>query len=239
MLLRKLFFLFFRITPPPGSSDLCQSLIDSGAKLDARNANKDTPLHVAVRNNNFELVNFLLDKIQTTVVNPNCRLLINAMNEENDTPLHVAVKCNNLKLVELLLKKGAKASCDKRLNCGNGLYLCPLLTAVSCLMYKNGYNKDIIYRVVRKGGIKCSSQTYSGECYSGLFRDELTDEDCLWDIFVEKDDAEVAFGKKECDVKGRKRRRNAEEHENVILQEKIDLDNATSRKCKVLKRSER
>ena len=91
----------------------------------------------------------------------------------------------------------------------------------------------------KKGGIKCSSQTYGGECYSGLFRDELTNEDCLWDIFVEKDDAEVAFGKKECDVKGRKRRRNAEEHENVILQESMDLDNATSRKCRVLKRSER
>ncbi|XP_065565795.1 putative ankyrin repeat protein RF_0381 [Artemia franciscana] len=93
-----------------GRADICKLLIGFGAKLDARNANKDTPLHVAVRNNNLELVKFLLVKIQTTVVNPNC---------------------------------------------------------------------------------------------------------------------------------GRKRGRNAEEHETVILQEKMDLDNATLRKCKVLKRGER
>ena len=36
-----------------GRADLCELLIDSGAKLDAMNANKDTPLLTAIRNNNF------------------------------------------------------------------------------------------------------------------------------------------------------------------------------------------
>ncbi|KAK2705913.1 hypothetical protein QYM36_016058 [Artemia franciscana] len=191
-----------------GRDDVCKLLIDSGAELDATNVYGETPLVTAIKANNLNLVNFLLDR----GADPNygeclhlaakkggadmCKLLIDfgakldAMNAENDAPLHIAIRYKNSNLVKFLLDKGAKPNCDKHLSCGDiktGFYLCPLLSAIY------NHNFVIVKCLVERGVTTCSSQFLSGQCYSGLFRDEFMDEDHLWEILVGKDDAEAAF----------------------------------------------
>ncbi|KAK2706236.1 hypothetical protein QYM36_016318 [Artemia franciscana] len=195
-----------------GRADMCELLIDSGAKLDAMNANKDTPLLIAIRNNNLELVKLLLKR----GANPNCgeylhlnvkkgsadvcNLLIksgaeiDATNVHGETPLGTAIKTSNLDLVKLLLKRGANP------NCGACLHLAVEKERMDLceLFIDSGANLDAMNAIVNFLLVKAQ-----------------TDPNC-----------------------GRKRRRNAEEHETVILQEKMDLDNATLsvlKRCRISK----
>ena len=64
-----------------------------------RNELGQTPLHIAIQQNQKSKVAKLLSETETD---------INAKDNYNDTPLHLAVELNNLKMVKLLLGKGAK-----------------------------------------------------------------------------------------------------------------------------------
>lgn len=72
----------------------------------------DTPLHVALKNNNYDTVNMLLNF-------PN--IDINAQNQQGNTPLHLAIMKNNNNAIEILLSKKADINV-KNNNQDNALY---------------------------------------------------------------------------------------------------------------------
>ncbi|XP_065557977.1 putative ankyrin repeat protein RF_0381 [Artemia franciscana] len=211
-----------------GRADICKLLIGFGAKLDAMNAKKDTPLLIAIRNNNLELVKLLLKR----GANPNCgeylhlavkkgsadvcNLLIksgaeiDATNVHGETPLGTAIKTSNVDLVKLLLKRGANPNCGACLHLAvekGRSDLCELLIDSGANLDAMNANKEYpLHVAVRNKNL---------ELVNFLLVKAKTDPNC-----------------------GRKRRRNAEEHETVILQEKMDLDNATlsvSKRCRISK----
>ena len=79
--------------------DIIRFLIDSGAKVDARNLMGDTPLMKAfIHNKTLEVVNLLLEKGAD----------VNAQNKRGDTPLRRAVVFGaDPRLIDVLLKAGA------------------------------------------------------------------------------------------------------------------------------------
>lgn len=62
-----------------------------------RDANFNSNLHIAVKNNSIKLVNYFLNK----KLNPN------DLNKDGQTPLHLALKGGNKDIIDLLMKNGA------------------------------------------------------------------------------------------------------------------------------------
>lgn len=65
--------------------------------LETVNERGDTPLHYAVKNEDFELLEILLAYVPD----------IDVENEEGDTALHLAVKTSDIDIVQLLIDSGA------------------------------------------------------------------------------------------------------------------------------------
>lgn len=83
-----------------GTCDMLQYLLEQFPEFDVnqRNLSWCTPLHIAVKRENYELVKFLLQKgadIQATTV-------------EKQTALHFAAHSGSVEITKLLLGKGAK-----------------------------------------------------------------------------------------------------------------------------------
>ena len=83
---------------------MVQNLIAHGAKLKARNDNKDTVLHSAVRSGNIDLVRWLCNQYMP----------VNQQNEQGNTPLHLAVKMKNLPMVRCLLLHGSNYKIENK-----------------------------------------------------------------------------------------------------------------------------
>ena len=65
-----------------------------------RDANFNSNLHIAVKNNSIKLVKYFLNKNS----NPN------ELNKDGQTPLHLALKEGNKDIIDLLIKNGADIS---------------------------------------------------------------------------------------------------------------------------------
>ncbi|XP_065907268.1 uncharacterized protein [Dysidea avara] len=87
--------------------EVMQFLLSSGANVNKRNINDDTPLHLAVQHGNVQAVELLL----CTEAD------INARNKSGITPLHRAAEKGDIQLVELLVSRGADV--DSTDNWGN------------------------------------------------------------------------------------------------------------------------
>ena len=70
------------------------------AKVDARNKEGDTPLHLAARWNNYKVAKVLLDSGAG----------VNTVNDRGETPLHVAAKWTAVDVFKTLLNYGADFS---------------------------------------------------------------------------------------------------------------------------------
>lgn len=79
-------------------------LIQQGAKVNAVNLYRETPLHEGVRTGNPEIVKLLLDKGAD----------INAKNNDGNTPLHYAHKLNDQRMVNLLIERGARVDIQNK-----------------------------------------------------------------------------------------------------------------------------
>lgn len=82
-----------------GDLDRVREALDSGANIDARHTNNDTPLIIAVREGHAEIVEYLLSR--TTPSD------ITLHNNEEQTALHVAARENATEIALLLLRAGA------------------------------------------------------------------------------------------------------------------------------------
>ncbi len=81
-----------------GHESLCEQYIQKGLKIDSKNSAGETPLMLAARNGNPEIVTWLLEK------NPNN---IDALNNEDESALSIAARSGNYAIVKTLLKAGA------------------------------------------------------------------------------------------------------------------------------------
>lgn len=114
-----------KCNPNPESIEM---IIDHGASIDARNSQNETPLHLAVRHDNYRAIMSLLNhgaNIELRDINgytplhlgytdSSVALLIarganvNAKDNCGSTPLHMAAKCGRVEVLRLLLESGAK-----------------------------------------------------------------------------------------------------------------------------------
>ena len=78
-----------------GYSDLIEFLISNNFIINLKN-NFFSPLHLCCKNGQFQILNFLLTKINQ----------INIKDNIHYTPLHYAILNNNIQIIELLLLKG-------------------------------------------------------------------------------------------------------------------------------------
>ena len=79
------------------SKEIAELLLQNGAKVDARDKGRYTPLLLAAYHGQFEIAKLLLDNGAD----------VNAKDEEQSTPLHLAAYNGHAQIVELLLKHGA------------------------------------------------------------------------------------------------------------------------------------
>ena len=80
-----------------GNIEIVKTLIEAGVKSDITDEEQNTLLHIAVINQNEEIVNLFLDKID-----------LEAQNAEEKTSLFLAVEKGNAKIVGDLIEAGAK-----------------------------------------------------------------------------------------------------------------------------------
>ena len=67
---------------------------------DYRDENKESNLHLAIKNNNEKLVKYFIDKNYSP----------NEQNIDGDTPLHLAIKLKNINIINLLLDDGGNVN---------------------------------------------------------------------------------------------------------------------------------
>lgn len=102
--------IFYAVEYPSHSVRVLDKLLAAGANVNVKRVSIElgehdnsieeagiTPLHLAVRSNNFPAVIKLLDKGAD----------VNATNDYNETPLHLAVFNKNLEMIKVLILRGA------------------------------------------------------------------------------------------------------------------------------------
>ena len=72
------------------------------------NSKDNTPLHVAAKVGNLEMVRFLIDHVKDRDVETGARQLLSMVNLERDTALHIAVKYGNSEIVKELITEDSK-----------------------------------------------------------------------------------------------------------------------------------
>tara|TARA_R110002095_G_scaffold128661_1_gene111447 strand:+ start:1669 stop:2157 length:489 start_codon:yes stop_codon:yes gene_type:complete len=80
-----------------GNIEDMEELLKKGADINAKNNINFTPLHMAVYNENLNMIKFLLNNGAD----------VNSKDKSNQTPLHMAAYMNNFDIVALLLHNGA------------------------------------------------------------------------------------------------------------------------------------
>jgi ankyrin repeat protein len=91
--------LFYALSCKDDASlDLVKIILEHGGKTKVRNAERSTPLHLAIKNNNVECVRLMLDQGAP----------LNARNVSGRTPLHLACECVNARIVAMLIGESAK-----------------------------------------------------------------------------------------------------------------------------------
>ena len=92
------------------------------------------PLHIAIENLRFKIVEYLLKKGAN----------VDAQNNEGDTPLHTAVRLHSYKLVDFLLRAGASMSLQNNLG-KSALYLATKRTdyKIIDLLIDTGADPDV------------------------------------------------------------------------------------------------
>lgn len=78
---------------PNDTSDLIRSLINRGADINIKDKKMNTPLHLAVTNNNFTVTKLLLDS----------DAYVNAFDKDGSTALHIACKNGYESIAQLLI----------------------------------------------------------------------------------------------------------------------------------------
>jgi ankyrin repeat protein len=111
--------------------ELFYILLSAGADVNAKNKEDDTPLHIAVKGDQVEIVKTLLNAKASTT----------ATNKDGDKPLHIAAKNGNQKIVNLLLQKETSASVADK----GYIYRTPLHWAAI------GNNQEVIKALIQKG----------------------------------------------------------------------------------------
>lgn len=117
--------LIFSIISYKNDDKIVNFLIKSGARINQPTKNRETPLHIAVKESKFKLVKLLLDNGAN----------INQLNIWKETPIFIASKNNHLEIVDLLIKYGADLNIP---DCG---WIMPLLIATKDL-FENYYMHD-------------------------------------------------------------------------------------------------
>ena len=102
----------FRRAVSAGQLDLVQIFISRGINVEKSDNDKTTPLHLAVRNQNFNVANTLIEKC----VN------ISQKDGNGNTALHLAVENENDEIVKLLVKYDINTEC-KNLDGNTALHL--------------------------------------------------------------------------------------------------------------------
>ena len=114
-----------------GSLDAVKFLAERGAAIKTFDK-RETVLHVACKNNNLPLVEYLLQN----------GFDINVRNSDNRTPLHVACNEGHLQIVQFLVEKGADINVKDNLN----------ETPLSLASYHKHH--DVAMYLIRHGGLK-------------------------------------------------------------------------------------
>ncbi len=84
-----------------GNLEEAKKLIKAGVDVNTNMSwNGDTPLHIAVEDDNLEMVKLLLG----------AGARLDLANEDGLTPLHAAVSCDEIEIIETLLKAGANVA---------------------------------------------------------------------------------------------------------------------------------
>ena len=125
-----------------GYLDCCESILKHNAdKINARNNDENTPLHLAIKNGNSNII-ACLQQYQT-----GCNL----QNSLGDTPLHLAVNDGHLDCFTKLL-----ADTNLKIELTNNTHLTPLHCAA-----KTG-NAEIIAQLLHRGA-NCNAKDTSGD----------------------------------------------------------------------------
>ena len=102
----------FRRAVSAGQLDLVQIFISRGINVEKSDNDKTTPLHLAVRNQNFNVANTLIEKCGN----------ISQKDGNGNTALHLAVENENDEIVKLLVKYDINTEC-KNLDGNTALHL--------------------------------------------------------------------------------------------------------------------
>jgi ankyrin repeat protein len=98
-----------------GQFEVVRLLVNQGASINVRDANKNTAVHLAAESDSVDIIKLLLTK----------GLSVNLTNKDDSTPLHIAAYFGHLKAVKALVEKGAD------INQGNFRGVTPLMMAAS------------------------------------------------------------------------------------------------------------
>ncbi|XP_067128398.1 85/88 kDa calcium-independent phospholipase A2 [Centruroides vittatus] len=122
-----------------------QALIELGCKLDSKNFQGDTALHVMIQHNRFACVMALL----SNGANPNL------VGSDGNTPLHLAVKSGDITLVQALIVFGADINSVN----GNGETPRHIISKIKTSQ------KELLYVLHAVGAKRCPVQ--QEECFDG------------------------------------------------------------------------
>ncbi|UKZ82545.1 hypothetical protein TrVFT333_010334 [Trichoderma virens FT-333] len=100
-----------------GHVEIVRTLLRYGADINAKDADRQTPLHHAAKNGMDDVVDTLLHPknwTTNTKERANMRANINAVDSSRYTPLHLAAKSGHVRVVELLVRSGPDLAARSR-----------------------------------------------------------------------------------------------------------------------------